>query len=258
MAAVDARPRLGKGRRRLHRRYGRGRHRPLALPERGARRDLAAQPARRRFPRPLHLFPSRRCVSRADRALELDEGAGRKGGPAAESAEPLRLHRRRLAGRGRSGRRGHTCRCVEEGDRLGTRKPGARPHGEAADPLDLRGCDEIYPARGAPRQPVRHHSHRSAEIWPRPQWRSLASLRASAVDARHLPRDPVTKGGRPRADRLFDPRQLLFDPRADARDDARRRRCGRIRRTGDPRSGHRRQDAGPRAFHLSFSRWVPK
>ena len=29
------------------------------------------------------------------------------------------------------------------------------------------------------------------EIRPRPEWRGLAAFRASAGDARHLPRDPV-------------------------------------------------------------------
>jgi 23S rRNA (cytosine1962-C5)-methyltransferase len=66
--------------------------------------------------------------------------------------------------------------------------------------------------------------------------RSLASVRTPARHARHLPRDPVPEGCWPRADGLFDPRQLLFHPRADARNDARGRRRGRIRRAGDPRS----------------------
>jgi hypothetical protein len=225
---------------------------------RSARRDLAAQSARRRFPRAFHLLPPCRRVSRADRSLDVDEAAGRAAGPAAEGAEPVRLYRRCLAGGGGCRRRSHACRCVEEGDRLGARKPGAEPARQGADPLDLRRRDEVHPARGTPRQYLRHHPHRPAEIRSRAEWRGLASVRAPAADARYLPRDPVAEGGRPGADGLFDPGQLLFDPRVDARDDARRRRRGRVGRTGDPRSRARRQDAGRALSTSLFSRWVPK
>ena len=66
-----------------------------------------------------------------------------------------------------------------------------------------------------------------------PEWRGLAAFRSSRPDAGHLPRNPVAGCQGSGADRLFDPRKLLFHPRADARDDARARRRGRIGRT-DP------------------------
>ena len=45
---------------------------------------------------------------------------------AGEDAQPVRLYRRRLAGRGQGRRRGDPHRRLEEGDRLGAREPGAR------------------------------------------------------------------------------------------------------------------------------------
>ena len=63
----------------------------------------------------------------------------------------------------------------------------ARPDGQA-DPLDLRGRDEIRRARGAARQPLRHHPVRSAGLWPRAEGRGLAALRGPAGADRPLPR----------------------------------------------------------------------
>ena len=64
-------------------------------------------------------------------------GADRGGGAAGQGAQPVRLYRRCLAGGGARRRRGHPCRRLEEGDRLGARKPGAGRARRQADPLDL-------------------------------------------------------------------------------------------------------------------------
>ena len=65
VAALARRPCLGQCRCDLHRRYRRGRHGPLALSARSARRDLAAAIARRRFSRSLHLLSPCRRISRS-------------------------------------------------------------------------------------------------------------------------------------------------------------------------------------------------
>jgi 23S rRNA (cytosine1962-C5)-methyltransferase len=77
-------------------------------------------------------------------------------------------------------RRGHPCRCLEEGDRLGPRKSGDGGLGSKPIRWIVDDAMKFIRARGAPRQPLRHHPVRPAEIRPRPQWRSLAAVRSSA------------------------------------------------------------------------------
>ncbi len=165
---------------------------------------------------------------------------------AGQGAEPVRLYRACLAGRGARRRGGHPCRRLEEGDRLGTREPGDGRPRRQADPLDLRGRHEIRRARGAARQPLRHHPVRPAGLWARPQGRGLAAVRGSAGTDRHLPRDPDAEAARRGAHRLFDPGVILRNPRADARHLCRHGRRRRIRRTGHPRKIGR-----PRAVDLA-------
>ena len=93
-----------------------------------------------------------------------------------------------LAGGGARRRRGHPCRRLQEGDRLGAREPGDGRPCRQADPLDLRGRHEICRTRGAPRQPLRHHPVRPAGLRARPQGRGLAVVRGPAGADRHLPR----------------------------------------------------------------------
>ena len=116
--------------------------------------------------------------------------------PAREGPQPLRLHRHRLADRGPGRRRGHPHRCVEEGDRLGAREPGARRTSATADPLDLRRRDEIRRARGAARQPLRRHHPRPAEVRARAEGRGVGHLHRPAADccapaARSSPTTPL-------------------------------------------------------------------
>lgn len=249
---------MGAGRCRLYRRYRRGRHGPLAFPGRGARRDLADAAPRYGFPWPVHLLPPCRRLSRTARPLVVDARPGGRSRTASEGSQSLRLYRRCVADRRQGGRRGHPCRCLEKGDRLGAREPGPGARREIADPLDLRRRHEVHPTRGAARQPLRHHPHRPAEVRPRSERRSMAIVRSPGSNAGHLPRDPVAGRPGPRAHRLFDPGELLFDPRAHARDHARARRPGGI---GELiiREGGLDGTAPGRALSTSlFSRWVPK
>ena len=119
--------------------------------------------------------------------------------------QPLRLYRSRLAGRGRGRRRGHAYRCLEEGDRLGAREPGAVEARRQADPLDFGRRTEIRRARGPARAALRRHPARPAEIRPRAEGRGVGALSESSRDAEALPR-AVEARRIPDPDRLRDPR----------------------------------------------------
>ena len=117
--------RLGTGRRHFHRRHRRGRHRPLAL----SRRRRSARPGRcshdgidylGRFTsfRHVGVFPEQ--ASHWDHMAGLIETRAAAG----QGAQPVRLYRPCLAGGGARRRRGHPCRRLQEGDRLGAREPG--------------------------------------------------------------------------------------------------------------------------------------
>ena len=121
-----------------------------------------------------------------------------------------------------------------------------------ADPLDLRGRDEIRRARGAPRQPLRHHPVRPAGLWPRAEGRGLAAVRGPAGAGRHLPRDPVAEAARRGAHRLFDPRLVLRDPCADARHAS----PAWAARSNPASSSSARKSAGRALSTSLFSRWV--
>ena len=119
-----ARGRLGSGRRALRRhRRGRGR-RPLALqaPDPGETwpMDYDGINFLGRFTafRHVGVFPEQATH------WEWMKAPDRGGTPAGQGAEPLRLYRARLAGRGQGRRGGHPYRRLEEGDRLGAREPG--------------------------------------------------------------------------------------------------------------------------------------
>ena len=154
-----------------------------------------------------------------------------------------------VAARGR--RRGHPCRCLEEGDRLGAREPGAGRPRRPADPLDLRGRHEIRRARGAARQPLRRHHPRPAEIRARAEGRGLGPLRRPAQMMR------ACRGAAQRTMPLFlcsppirsAPRSSSIHELA-ARMPGRRAAAPRIGRTGPPR------ESGGRALSTSlFCRW---
>ena len=108
----------------LHRRHRRGGRRPLALYK---------QPLGETWPMDhdgidyLGRFTSFRHVGVfPEQATHWDHMAGliAARGAAGQGAQPVRLYRPRLAGRGARRRRSHPCRRLEEGDRLGAREPG--------------------------------------------------------------------------------------------------------------------------------------
>ena len=179
-------------------------------------------------------------------------GADRSGGAAGQGAQPVRLYRPCLAGGGARRRRGHPCRRLEEGDRLGAREPGDGRAWRQADPLDLRGRDEIRRARGAARQPLRHHPVRPAGLWPRAEGRGLAVVRGPAGADRHLPRDPDAEAAGRGADRLFDPGLVLRHPCADARHLRRHGRHGRNRANWSSAKSRPAGRCRPRCFRAGW------
>ncbi len=88
-------------------------------------------------------------------------------GPAAQGAEPVRLHRRGQPGLRRRRRGRHPCGRLQEVGRLRPRERRLRRSGRQADPLDRRGRPPLRGPRGAARFAIRRHHPGPAEVRPR-------------------------------------------------------------------------------------------
>ena len=114
------------------------------------------RPGRPRFPAPARpdLVQARGRVSGtgAQLGVHLAEHPGdpRKAGAHPQGAEPLRLYRRRLAGRPLRRSRRDAPRLRPPGRHLGPRKPG--PQRSAGHPVGGGRRDEVCPPRSAPGQ----------------------------------------------------------------------------------------------------------
>ncbi len=110
-------------------------------------------------------------VPRAGRKLGLARQAdSRTRGAArafAQSAQSVRLYGRKHSCRGGRRRGGDTRRRGAKRDELGTQERGAFRSRRRADPLDRRRRHEVRPPRSPPRQPLRLHGSRSAQLRPR-------------------------------------------------------------------------------------------
>ena len=202
------------------------------------------------FPRPLHRLPPCRRLPRAGDALGVDEGPDRRRRPAAEGAQPLRLYRRRLAGRGAGRRRGHPCRRLEEGDRLGAREPDAR----RTDDLPIRWICEERPSSSSARCGAAAATTASSSI----RRNSAAGRTArSGTSSSDLPKMMRACRELLADDALLPDPHGLFDPRlVPCRSTScAPRRCGR-RRVLESGELVLREEGGGRALSTSlFSRW---
>ena len=135
-----------------------------------------------------HRIQAHGRVPGAGRQLGLVREEDPRGGPAHQSAEPVRLHRRRYAGLCGGGGHRLPCGCLQGHRGLGQGQRRRQRPGRQTHPLAGGRLRQVRRPREAARQHLRRHHHGPAELWPRPRRRDLEAGRL------HLrPRQPVRR-----------------------------------------------------------------